>query len=1104
MSHDLDVVLDRMLRDAKAGGLGPLADYLERFPGEDRRVAWAYLEAGASGVINEGSGGKLKIGHYQVIRELGRGGQGVVYLAQDLRLERRVALKVLAQVGPGSDVAIERFRKEALVASRLNHPRICGVFDAGVADGLPYIAMLYVEGMTLAQRLAAFRSGTAEEPSSLIINFSETTLVDPRNGDPPTRHDPPSTTDAREIPTLLRFFEQASRALHAAHEAGVIHRDIKPGNLMITRSGEPMILDFGLAHAEDSGAPAMTRTGDVFGTPAYMAPEQISGNAGRVDRRADVYALGVSLFEALTLQRPFQAPTREGLYQAILTAAPPDPRTRNPAISRDLKVVIETALEKDRDRRYATAEDLADDLLAILERRPIEAREIGPVGRLVRWAWREPWKAGLLAVLLVSFPLVAVLVTARVKDAPRLEAARQLETARRLDELLAEAGYEVSEGRKERGIEIYEEVLKEDARSAEAIGGLVLAHQNLRNLDVAERLLEEHRELIGEGSARHLLMAQLSNLRGRLDEARKLIDSSPPPRTAFEHYVVALRDLGDGEKGEPEAFRRALHHVNAAILMSSSPSLFLTTLRAHIAGHLRDANAVIESVAALQFRWPKVGEAQYWAAYALSSLGAPSLEAAEAAALESARLRPEVARSHVLLAQILGLRDRVDDALAAWREAIRIEPGRVAIMTDYGLTLEAKGRMDDAIRVYQEVLRLYPKAAETGFQLGLAWWEKGDNARALEAFRDAVQADPSYVDARANYGRALEDAGNLDEAEAEYREAIRQRPNFAELHNNFGQLARKRGQLDVAKREYEEAIRLKPDLFEPRQNLAEICAMLGETGAAIRSYREAIRLQSDRPWLHAAFATHLIGFGFEAEAESVLREALRVEPNDAASLTNLGKLLQVGHRYREAKSVLARAAEVPDVPPQAANQASVWLAETSELLEREERLQERLARHLADGTEPEAAAQRATLARIAFLGGKPVLAAEWFRIAFEEDPALGDALGSGHRCFAIRAAALAATSSNDGDPSDPAAFRVKWRAQGLIWLEAEWLRFRTLHEAGRLNDRVARRILSELMLSQDLAPLRDAAPLASLPQEEHARWSEVWSEIALKLDSLAR
>lgn len=210
----------------------------------------------------------------------------MVYLADDVRLGRRVALKVLSPALGVSERLIQRFKREAEAAARIDHPGVCAVHDAGVDRGHSYIAMNYVEGETLAEKIAR------------------------------SAHDGAAARRARsDLMPMVHLVEQAARAVHAAHEEGVIHRDLKPANIMITPDGRPVVLDFGLARDEQS-ALALTVSGDLFGTPPYMAPEQIQPQLGRPDRRTDVYALGATLYECLTLRRPFEAPTREGLYRA--------------------------------------------------------------------------------------------------------------------------------------------------------------------------------------------------------------------------------------------------------------------------------------------------------------------------------------------------------------------------------------------------------------------------------------------------------------------------------------------------------------------------------------------------------------------------------------------------------------------------------------------------------------------------------------------------------------------------------------------------------------------------------------------------------------------
>jgi WD40 repeat protein/serine/threonine protein kinase len=331
-----------------------------------------------------------RVGPYDTLILLGSGGQGDVYLAEDTRLRRRVALKVLPREHAMRSRALDRFRREAAITARLDHPGICTVYEAGEDAGVPWIAMRYVEGETLAQWTAASR-GRAEEAADPSLSTASREFRRSM-GDVRTREGTMRTVEV---------LEKAARALHAAHEAGLVHRDIKPANVIVTPGREPVLLDFGLAR-EESDESALTLTGTLMGTPAYMSPEQLTAQRIRLDRRTDVYSLGVTLYECLTLRLPFEAPTRERLYQRILVSDPEDARRHNPAIPEDLRVVLETALEKDRERRYQTALDLAEDLARVRRREPIRARPAGPVLRLRRWAQRNPATAASTVSLFVA------------------------------------------------------------------------------------------------------------------------------------------------------------------------------------------------------------------------------------------------------------------------------------------------------------------------------------------------------------------------------------------------------------------------------------------------------------------------------------------------------------------------------------------------------------------------------------------------------------------------------------------------------------------------------------------------------------------------------
>jgi serine/threonine protein kinase/tetratricopeptide (TPR) repeat protein len=341
------------------------------------------------------------IGPYRIVRELGRGAQATVFLAHDPALNRQVALKVLRNVlAVEASTLVRRFKREAMAMANLEHTGLCTVYDTGVDDGVAWIAMRYVAGRSLAELLAG-------QPGASGIGRGMPTPIDfQTNTDTARDGSSPSGTGTGSDNGVMRtaaLFEQAARALHVAHEHGVVHRDVKPGNLMLTDAGSPVLLDFGIAHANDGDeGQGLTRTADVLGTPAYMAPEQLRAEPGGIDRRVDVYGLGVTLYECLTGTRPFDAVSREALYRQILDTEPRPLHASGRGIPRDLEVVVATAIEKDPDRRYSSALEFAEDLRRVRCHEPIRARRISAMGRVARWARRRPAVATSVAIAAVA------------------------------------------------------------------------------------------------------------------------------------------------------------------------------------------------------------------------------------------------------------------------------------------------------------------------------------------------------------------------------------------------------------------------------------------------------------------------------------------------------------------------------------------------------------------------------------------------------------------------------------------------------------------------------------------------------------------------------
>jgi len=426
--HGQRVLLSPLMNDTPGGTEGPDTRaffdeaWHERDFGSEESLD-AYLER--LGDESDGAASELVIGPYRCARELGRGGQGTVYLAEDVRLQREVALKVLQCSALTADNLLRRFRREARVASRLNHPGICDVFDAGMVDGAAFIAMRYVEGRTLSALIRSSRKAidTGLDPaldgSRFLVSLDFYTEHDSEVGDDAVPEPPPDepSTDFDELMHLVHVVERVARALDVAHEAGVVHRDVKPSNIMITPDGAPVVLDFGLAQDSMSENTALTQSGEFFGTPPYMAPEQLGPHTVSLDGRTDLWALGVTLYECLTMQLPFQGATRQAMVQSILTREPIRPRQVNAAIPKDLEVVVLTALDKDRDSRYATALDLAEDLRRVRENEPILARPASVMTRLDRWVRRKPALSAALAALMIAVSAVITLTLQNLSQA---------------------------------------------------------------------------------------------------------------------------------------------------------------------------------------------------------------------------------------------------------------------------------------------------------------------------------------------------------------------------------------------------------------------------------------------------------------------------------------------------------------------------------------------------------------------------------------------------------------------------------------------------------------------------------------------------------------
>jgi tetratricopeptide (TPR) repeat protein/tRNA A-37 threonylcarbamoyl transferase component Bud32 len=450
------------------------------------------------------------VGDFRILQEVGRGGMGVVYEAEQMSLGRRVALKVLPFAAVLDPRYLQRFKNEAQAAAHLHHTNIVPVYAVGCDRGVHYYAMQFIEGPTVAGLIDELKSNGRGSSAALQAITTDRTTESPQF-----------------CRAVAHLGIQAADALDYAHESGVIHRDIKPPNLIIDSGGHLWITDFGLASTRnDTG---LTVTGDIVGTVRYMSPEQALAKRVPVDHRTDIYSLAVTLYELLTLEQAFPGDDPRIVMQEVAFKEPPRPRALNTATPRELETILLKAMSKDPIDRYATAKDLADDLRRFLEDRPIHARRPGVAKRAAQWARRHKpvvWAAATVFVLAVMGLAIGTVLLARKHD--------EVEAARRQ----AQSSYERAERNLEKARRLVDSMLTRVADEMEN-----LPHMEELRTQLLEEALEFHLDFLQQKSDDPVVRYKLAQAHRAVADIYVYLGRPESVEEAYHDAFEVLEDL---------------------------------------------------------------------------------------------------------------------------------------------------------------------------------------------------------------------------------------------------------------------------------------------------------------------------------------------------------------------------------------------------------------------------------------------------------------------------------------------------------------------------------------------------------------------------------
>ncbi len=833
-----------------------------------------------------------RLGAYDLVGELGHGGMGIVFRAQHLKLGNECAVKVLIAGEHASPEAIARFQREAAAVARMGkHPNIVTVHDLGQEGTLSYYAMELVEGESLRRRLVE-RPCTPREAAALV--------------------------------------EKVASALHFAHGHGVIHRDIKPDNIVVRADGEPQVMDFGLARDLDSGS-QLSAVGQVMGTPAYMAPEQVRGDVSETDARTDVYALGAVLYEMLTGTPPHGGHDLGIIFAQVLSGDVVAPRRLRPEVPRDLETVCLKCLELSPSKRYPSAEGLADDLARFQRGEPVQARPVGRAERGLRWVRRNPVPSALAALVLVSLFGGIGLAEWRASSQRTAEYQRLVADA---DTRLARLPGDRDEAIRE--LVTIDERLRAAQELMAAHGGGPLARRYQVNRCLGDLALEGQDYLLSrlafsvcrsvdatradaEGLDRKVEEAEQREAQRRKERIQMALDDiskwlGRPGRELgapdLEDYVFEVSGYRDEqtvgllrealqplrEKGRREGKKTLWTQEERDLMAFAFHVLGRLGLESAVGplggmmGVLWDHSLAVECGTALCNTRQVGASGPLWGANLRFGVNSPTWRAIEHSfdRIPSAALRPGHVDEFILRGLARQAKGDADGAIEDFTRAIHLDPTNGATFCNRGNARLAKRDLVGAVQDFDRTIELDANCDAGYTGRGRVAQERGDVDGAIRDFTRAIELNPEDPIAFSNRGNSRTAKGDAIGAIDDFGRAIELDANSAAPFIGRGLARMKRGDVAGAIEDYDRAISLDPKSPDAFVNRGNARTAKSDLDGAIEDYDRAIEFD---PRNAAAFNNRGLARQDKGDVDGALGDfnrAISLNPEDAGAHYNRG------------------------------------------------------------------------------------------------------------------------------------------------------------------------------------------------------------------------